>query len=130
RMQILFLFLLDSGVTVDKIKSYLVPTTLIQMALDCHDEVTLVPETSEQGIRTRQLTVLAGDYYSSKYYFLLSEIEDVALIRNLSRAVCEINEMKTRLYTTENMDIKLSFSVQYKIDASLYMGFVSRFGKD
>ena len=130
RMQILFLFLLDSGVTTKKIKSYLVPTILMQMGLDCHDEVTLVPQSSNRGIRTRQLSVLAGDFYSSKYYFLLAELEDVALIRHLSRAVCEINEMKTRLYTTKDMDIELSFSLQYKIDNSLYMSFVNQFGKD
>ncbi|RKD25699.1 hypothetical protein BEP19_01800 [Ammoniphilus oxalaticus] len=129
RMKILFLFLQDSGVPMDKIKDYLVPTILIQMGLDCHDEVTLFPQTTERGVRERQLSVLAGDYYSSKYYFLLSEIEDIGLIRHLALAVSEINELKTKLYTTRNMNVALSFYMQHQIDASLYMGFYTRFGK-
>lgn len=127
RLQVLFLFLLDSKVPHEKIKHYLVSTILIQLALDCHDEVTLLPQSTERGIRTRQLSVLAGDYYSSKYYYLLSKIEDIRIIRSLARSIGEINECKTILYAGTEVDAEKSLELRNQIDSALYVGFVPQF---
>lgn len=130
RMQVLFLFLHDSNVSHEQIKDYIVSTVLIQLALDCHEEVTLVPQDSERGIRNRQLSVLAGDFFSSKYYFLLSNIGDVALIKELARAIYQINEVKTKLYTRPQLSMEESLQLRNEIDSTLYTSFISRFSAD
>src|SRR5690606_1925508 len=121
---------LDSGVPLEKLKNYLVPTILIQLALDCHDEVTLLPQSTEKGIRTRQLSVLAGDYYSSKYYYLLSKIEDIRIIRSLARSIGDINELKTSLCSQREGGTGEALDLRNQIDAALYVGFVPQFAKD
>ncbi|GAA0444235.1 hypothetical protein GCM10008983_22010 [Lentibacillus halophilus] len=85
-------------------KNYILATMLVQTALDIHDTV---PETNERPHteceeKSKQLSVLAGDYYSSLYYLLLSETEDIGLISVLAAAINEINETKMQLYYERN----------------------------
>ncbi|MEW9669743.1 heptaprenyl diphosphate synthase component 1 [Ammoniphilus sp. 3BR4] len=130
RMQVLFLFLHDSDVPHEQIRHYIVSTVLIQMGLDCHEEVTLLPQYSEKGIRNRQLSVLAGDFFSSKYYFLLAKLGDVALIKELARSIYQINEVKTKLYTQPQLSIEDSLKLRNEIDSALYTSFIPRFSAD
>lgn len=74
-------------------ESVLTACLLLWQGLSIHDEVdTCEPE--QQG-----LVVLAGDYDSSKYYYILSELGDSALLYALSEAVVLINEAKMTLTT-------------------------------
>ncbi|WP_134698963.1 heptaprenyl diphosphate synthase component 1 [Ammoniphilus sp. YIM 78166] len=130
RMQVLFLFLHDSGVAYDQIKQYLIPTSLIQVALDCHEEVTLLPQVSEQGIRRRQLTVLAGDLFSSKYYYLLSNLGDIPLIKTLAKSIYDINVAKTQLYTQHHLPLEEAMQLRTKIDTALFTSFIPRFSDE
>lgn len=129
RMQVLFLFLHQSGVEIEKIKKYLVSTLLIQIGLDCHEEVTLLKLDTEKEIRTRQLSVLAGDFYSSKYYYLLAHMEDIELIRGLARSIYDINVAKTLLYTTAGQDAEGALRLRNQIDSALYVSFIPRFDR-
>lgn len=84
-------------------KQYIIATTLIQIALDTHD---LIPITNEEienevAITTKQLTVLAGDYYSGLYYLLLAELEDISMVSHLATTIKEITEYKMKLYYGE-----------------------------
>lgn len=83
-----------------KKRQYIMTTMLVQVALDIHDTVPITSGTEESEVdRTaKQLTVLAGDYYSGLYYLLLSEIEDLNMISILAAAIREINEFKMQYY--------------------------------
>ena len=48
--------------------------------------------------RSRQLKVLAGDYYNSRFYHLLSHIGRIDIIRLVSGAISEVNRMKMNFY--------------------------------
>ncbi|WP_196493692.1 heptaprenyl diphosphate synthase component 1 [Ornithinibacillus caprae] len=96
--KILFLHTILSNASIPSHKKerYLITTMLVQIALDTHE---LVPERIdvEEGTTEMiqgQLNVLAGDYYSGLYYFLLSELDDVEMIQILATAIKKINELK------------------------------------
>lgn len=72
-----------------------VVTSLVQLALDTHDTVELASDHGDdRNMRSRQLKVLAGDYFSSRFYHLLAQAGQIEAIQLLSRAVCEVNRMK------------------------------------
>ncbi|CAM3394345.1 heptaprenyl diphosphate synthase component 1 [Marinicrinis lubricantis] len=77
---------------------YTLATSLIQMALDTHDLVELdnVEDMREQ--RAKQLKVLAGDYFSSRFYYLLSYADQIETVKQLAAAICEVNRLKVNLY--------------------------------
>ena len=68
---------------------------LIYHGLAVHDEIETLAARDDE--RYRQLGVLAGDYYSSKYYRLLAEAGEIALIGQFARAVQEVNEARAEL---------------------------------
>jgi heptaprenyl diphosphate synthase len=84
-------------------EQYIITTMLVQIALDTHELVPISNETAENNefVLSKQLSVLAGDYFSGLYYLLLAEIEDFDLIHTLASAIKEINENKMKLYYNE-----------------------------
>jgi heptaprenyl diphosphate synthase len=79
------------------IPHYVTAIMIMQMALDMHDIVGI--ETLPQAKnRPRQLTVLAGDYYSSQYYCMLTEKQAFSMIRILSDGIRYLNEEKVDLF--------------------------------
>lgn len=104
-------------------KKYIIATMLVQMALDTHETVTNAPlEHEEDGSqKTRQLTVLAGDYYSGLYYQLLSEAGNIPLIRVLASAIKDINENKVFLYQQSLNGVSGLLETVKLIESSLIM---------
>ncbi len=76
-------------------QDYIVIIMLIEIALKTHD---LVNGNNYSKETDKQLTVLVGDYYSGMYYYLLSELENVKMIKVLAASIKKINEEKMNLH--------------------------------
>lgn len=79
-------------VTDGRARQILCAVLLLHQGLSIHDTVD-----GESGVK-RQLTVLAGDYDSGRYYWLLARLEDQGLLTHLCRAVVTVNEAKMTLF--------------------------------
>ncbi|WP_316570043.1 heptaprenyl diphosphate synthase component 1 [Neobacillus sp. YIM B06451] len=109
-------------------ENYALTATLVQIALDIHEHVT--NSQSLAGTKERQLTVLAGDYYSGLYYKHLAESDDILMIRSLSRGIKKVNEHKTLLYQKEFKSVGLLLDSIKSIEASVLAKFSGFFGRD
>ncbi|WP_058303824.1 heptaprenyl diphosphate synthase component 1 [Gorillibacterium timonense] len=100
RVRLLYAFLNETDLASKNSELYSLVTAIVQMGLDTHDQV---PEhntaKTKPEARSRQLKVLAGDYFSSRYYNLLAEAGEVTAVRLLAASVCEINRLKLNFYT-------------------------------
>jgi heptaprenyl diphosphate synthase len=82
-------------------KNYALATMLIQIALDTHEHVSNKKISGIPELTSRQLTVLAGDYYSGLYYKLLADTDDISIIKVLARGIKEVNEHKIFFFQQE-----------------------------
>ncbi|TCN23039.1 heptaprenyl diphosphate synthase component 1 [Mesobacillus foraminis] len=118
---LLLVSLLDEqALSMDEIEKYSVTAMLLQIALDTHENVDNSYSGEESGkLKKRQLTVLAGTYYSGLYYKMLAETQKVEMIKELAAGVKEVNEHKILVYRKDADAIdKLMNSVKL-IEASL-----------
>ncbi|MBS2969415.1 heptaprenyl diphosphate synthase component 1 [Metabacillus sp. KIGAM252] len=128
---LLFYAILDEApVTEEEKKNYTVTAMLVQIALDTHDNVTTSVHVEKGQFFKRQLTVLAGDYYSGLYYALLAEMNDVRMVRTLATAIKEINEHKIRLYEASDMDMEEAVKSMLVIETALCQHLSDHFGID
>ncbi|PWW05555.1 heptaprenyl diphosphate synthase [Paenibacillus cellulosilyticus] len=102
---------------------------LVQMGLDTHDRIDTNPsQLSEREMRARQLNVLGGDYYSSRFYNLLAQAGQVSMVRKLSEAVCEVNRLKMNFYS-QQQEKRLSPEQYIAYGASIKSELFRRFGE-
>lgn len=120
----------DTKHSADKANLYIIVTMLVQLALDTHDGVSLKKPVDELDKKKRQLTVLAGDYFSSLYYRLLSERNETFIIKLLSQSIQEINESKMALYQWEikHQTIQQAFSKLRTVESGLLQKLADYFG--
>ncbi len=93
---------------------------LIYHGLAVHEEIEWLARHADE--RHRQLGVLAGDYYSSKYYRLLAESSQIQLIGHFALAIQTINEVKAELVRAPvdfTLDVERYLQMQEKIHATL-----------
>jgi heptaprenyl diphosphate synthase len=127
RTELLLTFLRLSPSSVGHSELFSLVTSLAQLGLDTHD---LIPETNandgRKEVYSRQLKVLAGDYFSSRFYQLLSQAGHIEVTNHLAAAICEVNRLKMNLYTLMRQwkvtaDEYIQFSVH--IRSQLYLTF-------
>jgi heptaprenyl diphosphate synthase len=130
RLALLYLYLHDQGLASERVRTLCMTVALVQLGLDMHEGVKVVYEETQTAERNRQLTVLAGDYYSSTYYHLLAEAGEIEAIQVLARAIERVNEAKMKLYLAEQ-ESKLTWdeymSLRKTIDTSLYVAMVNKY---
>lgn len=102
---------------------YVTSAMLVQVALDTHENVT----NHLSSIKERQLTVLAGDYFSGLYYRLLADHENLDLIRTLAKAIKIINEYKVSLYQFEMDHIDTFMMSLKKVETTVIEQFCAHF---
>ncbi|WP_042162566.1 heptaprenyl diphosphate synthase component 1 [Paenibacillus gorillae] len=99
RVRLLFAILNQQSPNVAQSELYSLVVSLVQLGMDTHDLIDLeTDKRSESEMRSRQLKVLAGDYFSSQFYRLLAQAGQTDMIAAISSAVCEVNRMKVKLY--------------------------------
>lgn len=110
----------DANVDQTYMPHYIVSVMLMQIALDTHEEVSNTEESeSPAKLRKRQLSILAGDYYSSMYYHILAKTKDIEFINLMSRGVQEVNEAKVHLYMDKDADIDTLVKYLKQIETTL-----------
>lgn len=128
RVRLLNMFLQDSvGLTPKEQETVVLATATVQMALDMHDKIDPKSIRKDLGwMRSRQLQVLGGDYYSSLFYVLLAESGQIELISSMGRAISDLNRLKVIAYTKRS---KLSLSPeqylqdQVQLNTRLFLSF-------
>ncbi|MEW8971883.1 MAG: heptaprenyl diphosphate synthase component 1 [Mesobacillus sp.] len=125
RLLLLTSLMEQQEVNQERAKNYTVTTMLLQIALDTHEQVHNSQSGEEdESHKRRQLTVLAGIYFSGLYYKLLADVDDIEMIKLLASGVKEVNEQKILLYQKEAEAIdKLMDSV--KLIESTLLGKVA-----
>lgn len=102
RVRLLYTFLndRDSGKSNCKAETCALAAFLVQLGLDTHDKIDLeINHQDERNMRSRQLKVLAGDYFSGVFYELLAQAGEIKIVSLMSTAICEVNRLKVNLYT-------------------------------
>lgn len=118
KLLLLVSFLDYMEMPLERIEHYSIPTMLLQVALDTHEKVTN-DMTGEHNLKNRQLTVLAGVYYSGLYYKILAEQNDIEVIRLLAEGIETINDQKIIVYQQEMDGIEKLMDSVRSIEASL-----------
>lgn len=99
RSRLLLAFLRESGNVGKTAESLTLAVSLVQMGIDIHEMVSMSNQVKEKkAVRSRQLKVLAGDYFSSGYYHLLSESGQIDMVEQIAGSICEVNRLKMTLY--------------------------------
>ncbi|WP_433946428.1 heptaprenyl diphosphate synthase component 1 [Paenibacillus sp. SN-8-1] len=126
RVRLLYTFLSgQEGYTESEVENIALAVYLVQLGMDTHDLIDAEPVRKEESLmRSRQLNVLAGDYFSSLFYELLASAGRTELISKLSSSVCEVNRKKVNLYTKmlqSNLSSEDFFQSQVELNMELYL---------
>ncbi|AIQ48180.1 heptaprenyl diphosphate synthase [Paenibacillus sp. FSL R7-0273] len=128
RSHLLYIFLSYGSAGEDRNKElYTLVTGLVQLALDTHESIEHVSDNpASDPMRSRQLKVLAGDYFSSWFYHLLAKNGQIGMVGTLSSAIADFNVLKARLYS--KMEEQLLSSEQYlrhsvQLNMRLFLSF-------
>lgn len=101
RGHLLYIFLNHSSTAKGRSEGelYTLVTELVQIGLDTHERIDRSNDVrGGDPMRSRQLKVLAGDYFSSWFYHLLAKSNQIEMVGILSKAIADFNVMKANLY--------------------------------
>lgn len=117
----------EAGISSDEKEKYVLTAMLVQTALDTHDLVSNVETGSRNLFVERQLNVIAGDYYSGLYYYILSHMNNVKLVNTLATAIREINEQKIFLYNKSYQSVDEMIDSLIIVETALFQRLGNHF---
>lgn len=124
-------FLQHISVEEEQLKVYVVSVMLVQIALDTHDLVSTNPvKNDHQLLQERQLTVLAGLYYSSLYYYYLSKNGSLQLMNETATAIKNINVEKMKYYKRQFQSVDDMMRSLFIIETALIESVCSHFKEE
>lgn len=129
KLLLLFSILDQCKLSKKELENYSMTTMLLQVALDTHEQVTNT-SANDEILKQRQLTVLAGVYYSGLYYKLLAECSDVHAIRMLAQGIKTINDKKIIVYQKDVAEMDVLMENIKVIESSLIDQFSDYFHLD
>jgi heptaprenyl diphosphate synthase len=128
RARLLYCFLGENSAE-EKQTLYTLAVSLAQLGLDTHDwvEPAMQDESLAQS-RSRQLKVLAGDYFNGRFYQLLAQAGKVEVVRLVSKAICEVTRIKMSM--NERFELVKLTAEEYleqmvAINSELFLSFSS-----
>ncbi|HEX7065456.1 MAG TPA: heptaprenyl diphosphate synthase component 1 [Bacillales bacterium] len=117
----------ETSLSTPNVDTYIVTVMLVQAALDAHESIDIRKLSDERAQTSRQLTILGGDYFSGLYYYLLSEVEDILLVRKLAASIQEINEHKMFLYKNDRQTLEETIDSLRIVESSLLRNLADYF---
>lgn len=99
----------------DAMYKSIISVAIVHASLYEHDKINEFDATSKE----QQLTVLAGDYYSGRYYEILAQTGNISLIRQLSEGIIERCEHQVKVYEPNTNDIDEWFECLKVIESKL-----------
>lgn len=91
----------DAPFNKEEKREQILSALFAQAAFDTHEQVFQGDIVNQKEKKTRQLTVLAGDYFSSIYYRLLAKSVHQPILHLFSKTIQSINETKMELHCYE-----------------------------
>lgn len=127
KLLVLYLMFKEHGKT-SSINPYIHAIMLVQLALDIHDTIQIHNTSTHKEIKARQLTVLAGDYYSSLYYRILANENDANMTGILANAIKVINELKMTFYKDNDMSLEERLALLKEFESHLIVSIADTLG--
>lgn len=130
KLEILHYIYQDIQLPIHIKQQHMMTIMLVQIALDTHERVPNEDKEWVMNETEKQLSVLAGDYYSGLYYLLLSEMEEVNMIQVLASAIRKMNESKMTLFYEEYQSTDELIRVISQIESILFTDVATYLGID
>ena len=92
-----------------------ITASVMTASLNAHEQIQEYNATSQE----QQLTVLAGDYYSGRYYEILAHSSNIALIKKLSQGVVKRCENEVKVYEDNDLTVEDWLQTLMSIESAL-----------
>ncbi|AIC94613.1 heptaprenyl diphosphate synthase component 1 [Shouchella lehensis] len=91
-----------------------------------HDLVSLHNEDDDRLKKRRQLNVLAGDFYSARYYQSLAGVNAVDMVELFGSTLQEIYELKMAHYMDKSLTVEVLYDQKATVDALLLLRIIQK----
>ncbi|WP_054635649.1 heptaprenyl diphosphate synthase component 1 [Thalassobacillus sp. C254] len=99
--KILFFYTITDHLPQKKQEDQILAALLVEAAFEVHESISLQNLDCDQKKKSRQLTVLAGDFFSSLYYHTLTKGKHFSVLNVFTASIQQMNEHKMTLHQSE-----------------------------